>query len=279
MIYIYTPIILNYNRENIKNTVSFLKRLYSKEKVTINLTKTELFADEVFISMFAQIEKAHIDRNCTYNIVGLKNFNVRKKVEKYFKVTEKTMIHAKTNNASLAKNVNPQIIDNEVQHLKIIGIKEYYERFSNFLTEIIGNATEHGIKDKNINWWLWRDRDQVNKRMRYAFVDMGKGIIKSYKDAGLPFRYLFKKDSTILIDALNGKLGSSTKQENRGRGLPAIKEMVEKGFISDFILTTNNVSLHYKNGEFVCTHHHNFIGTFIAWSIDKDNFNIWKQSL
>lgn len=193
------------------------------------------------------------------------------------------MIHARTNNASkiyeLAKDVNPIVIDREVQNLRKIGIVEYYERFSNFLTEIIGNATEHGIKDKAINWWLWRDKDQVNKRMKYAFVDMGTGIITSYKKAGLPFRYWFKRDSTILLDALNGKLGSSTKQENRGRGLPAIREMVEKGFISDFRITTNNISLHYENGEFVCTRHRDFVGTFIAWSIDRDNFNIWKQSL
>ena len=76
-----------------------------------------------------------------------------------------------------------EIIDEEVINLKRIGIKEYYERFSNFLTEIIGNATEHGIKNSDINWWLWRDKDYVNKKMNYAFVDMGVGIISSYKKA------------------------------------------------------------------------------------------------
>lgn len=282
---IYTPRILDFERANIRETVCFLRNLYFGHPITIiNLSKTKQIADEVFMSMFAQTEKAYIDRQCKYNIVRSNDFYVNKKVAKYLgKTTTNTMIHARTNNASkiyeLAKDVNPIVIDREVQNLRKIGIVEYYERFSNFLTEIIGNATEHGIKDKAINWWLWRDKDQVNKRMKYAFVDMGTGIITSYKKAGLPFRYWFKRDSTILLDALNGKLGSSTKQENRGRGLPAIREMVEKGFISDFRITTNNISLHYENGEFVCTRHRDFVGTFIAWSIDRDNFNIWKQSL
>lgn len=282
---IYTPKILDFDRENIRATVRFLRDLYFGDDTTIiNLSKTERIADEVFISMFAQTEKAYIDKKCKYNIGKATNFYVKKKVGKYLgQATTNTMIHARTNNASkiyeLAREVNPQVIDKEVQNLKRIGITEYYERFSNFLTEIIGNATEHGIKDKGINWWLWRDKDLVNKKMRYAFVDMGRGIIGSYKEAGLPFLYLFKSNSTILLDAINGKLGSSTKKENRGRGLPAIREMVEKGFISDFRLTTNNISLHFENGEFVCTKHRDFVGTFIAWSIDRDNFNIWKQSL
>ena len=282
---IYTPRILDFERPNINKTVRFLRELYFGRHVTvINFSETKHIADEVFMSMFAQTEKAYLDRHCRYNLVRSNDFQVNIKVAKYLgKISTDTMIHARTNNASkiyeLARDVNPIVIDREVQNLKKIGIVEYYERFSNFLTEIIGNATEHGIKDKAINWWLWRDKDHVNKKMKYAFVDMGIGIIASYKKAGLPFRYWFKKDSTKLLDALNGKLGSSTKQENRGRGLPAIREMVEKGFISDFRITTNNISLHYENGEFVCTRHHDFVGTFIAWSIDRDNFNIWKQSL
>jgi len=282
---IHAPVILDFERANIRETVRFLRELYFGQRVTIiNFSETKRIADEVFMSIFAQTEKAYLDRRCRYNLERSNDFQVNIKIAKYIgKINTDTMIHARTNNASkiyeLARDVNPIVIDREVQNLKKIGIIEYYERFSNFLTEIIGNATEHGIKDKAINWWLWRDKDQVNKRMEYAFVDMGTGIIASYKKAGLPFRYWFKKDSTILLDALNGKLGSSTKQENRGRGLPAIREMIEKGFISDFIITTNNISLHYENGEFVCTKHRDFVGTFIAWSIDRDNFNIWKQSL
>ena len=77
--------------------------------------------------------------------------------------------------------------------------------------------------------------------------------------------------------ALEGKLGSSTKQPNRGRGLPQLRHMVEKKWISDFVLITNRVSLRYINDSFVIKQHPNFVGTYYYWTINKENYTVWKR--
>ena len=89
--------------------------------------------------------------------------------------------------------------------------------------------------------------------------------------------YNKKSDVNILLDALDGKLGSSTRQPNRGRGMPQLKHMVEKNWISNFALTTNTVSLRYIDNEFVPMQHSNFVGTYYSWTINKENYLIWKQ--
>ena len=84
-------------------------------------------------------------------------------------------------------------------------------------------------------------------------------------------------DEEILLYALEGKLGSSTKQPNRGRGLPQLRHMVEKKWISDFVLITNRVSLRYINDNFVIKQHPNFVGTYYYWTINKENYTVWKR--
>ena len=104
--------------------------------------------------------------------------------------------------------------------------------------------------------------------------------IKTYDEIILNNDILFSKelnDEEILLYALEGKLGSSTKQPNRGRGLPQLRHMVEKKWISDFVLITNRVSLRYINDNFVIKQHPNFVGTYYYWTINKENYTVWKR--
>lgn len=85
---------------------------------------------------------------------------------------------------------------------------------------------------------MYHYKDSTSKTITFVFVDMGIGIIDSYKKAGLPSSYNKKSDVDILLDALDGRLGSSTRQPNRGRGMPQLKHMVEKKL--DIKLCINN---------------------------------------
>ena len=58
-----------------------------------------------------------------------------------------------------------------------------------------------------------------------------------------------------------------------------IKDMVEKSFISDFVLITNSVSLRYNNGQFEQFRHQNFVGTYYSWTISKENFLSWRDRI
>jgi hypothetical protein len=232
--------------------------------------------------LYAQIEKSIIiNKNKIYRKGSLPTI---KKIKEL--LMSPSIIHHEKKKIELPeisdsekeKLLYPKLIDIIVNDLKKIGIKEYFYPFNVFLTELIGNAVEHGIENRNINWWLTQEIDRQTKVTKYTFVDMGLGIIDSHKKAGLPLKYMFLKKKKILLDALNGKLGSSTKQSNRGKGLPQLREMIEKEYVTNLILITNSVSLYFQNNIFFTKKNPNFVGTYYSWTIDQNNYQKWKNS-
>lgn len=272
-------------REYLSDVIPSLRKIVTKptEKIKVDFSEVEDMTDGSYMVFLAQVEKA-LTKDKEVRLYLKKKPKSQKVLEmlatqknykhKNIRITS-DIIPNKTNTLAI---LDPDYIDEVVKELKKLGFTEYYQPFYDFLVEIIGNATEHGIRHRSINWWMWKNRDYSHKCMRYVFVDMGVGIIKSYKESGLLRRYRMRDKRKIPIDALNGKLGSSTKQPNRGRGLPQIKDIIEKGYISDFVLITNGVSLHYENGEFIASKNPNFVGTYYSWTINKENYIKWKSS-
>ncbi len=254
---------------------------YPSDTIILDFSNVEEMTEGSYMVLLAQAEKS---------IINGKKIRISSNPPKSNEVinllrTQKKYLHKNINitndvipNAESNQILDPKIVDEIVSELKRIGINEYYQPFYEFLIELIGNATEHGIQHKEINWWLLRYRNAQKKCMTYVFVDMGLGIIKSYNNSGLLRKYMFKDPRQIPIDALYGRLGSSTKEPNRGHGLPQMRKLVEKGYISDFVLITNNVSLQYINEKFIVVKNPNFVGTYFSWTINKDNFIKWKNS-
>lgn len=269
------------------NVISFIRKLYKiNSPLIIRANRIIEISEEAFLVLKAQVEKKQVEENSHPVIVSSYGsqqvfYFFRKNLSP--RIKEKaahTEIHVRNNpniyGLQYADNVNTDIIDEVVANLSKIGITEYFEPFYDFLVELIGNATEHGIKDSKINWWFKYYIE--NQCIKFVFVDMGIGIIQSYKDSKIPLKYHFINDKYILNDSMNGILGSSTKESNRGRGMPFIKQLVEKGYISDFLLITNNVSVEYINEKFVYSRNKEFIGTYFSWTITKENFELWMNS-
>lgn len=166
------------------------------------------------------------------------------------------------------------------QELKKIQVVDYYE-LNELITELLGNAVEHGIKEKRISWWMYQYRDFRSKTVNIVFVDMGIGIIESYRKSGISKSSNRYKDHELLLLALRGIIGSSTGVANRGKGLPQINKMVRKKWISDFTLITNRVYLHYNDqeGKFNVKYQGNFVGTYYSFSVNKQNYILWKNRL
>lgn len=235
--------------------------------------------------LLAQLEKLVLKGKS----IGIKEGNIPRVVSKIFSkkvshFTEKTI--EKYVNASKSRMVDPQIVASISHEIKKLGIGRdtmhglfFYDRVESLLTEIIGNAIEHGIKEKQINCWLTSEMN--DKQITVTFVDMGQGIALSHKKANvLPWRHkvigLFS-DHGIVLDSLFGKLPSSTQEMNRGKGLPEIRSIIEKGFVSDFILITNRTSIQYINKQFVPNRVRNFKGTYYSWTINKQNYEKWES--
>lgn len=272
------------DEEYVTGVIKVLRKmmLIRGEEIILDFLNIEKLSYESYMILIAQAEKAYHNGKTIYiksmpkerkeitDIIQSKNKN-HKTYHKYIKLEKNSNTIFKQSTI-----ISPNLTLSIETELKRIGIKDYYD-FNTLLTEILGNAVEHGIRNRNINWWMYHYKNRDTKTLSFVFVDMGIGIIDSYKKAGLPPEYEGLIDNEILMNALNGSLGSSTKDPNRGRGLPQLKLMVEKKWISDFVLITNSVSLRYINDNFIIKRHPNFVGTYYSWTINKENYTAWKK--
>lgn len=277
------PIYFLLKDKHINDTILTLTELLKiKEKnIALDFSGLKEIRKEELLVLFAQLEKSIlIHKNRFFRKGSLPSEKKLKALLnsslKFYHYNKKIDIK-EISDLEKEKLINPKLIDTIVKDLKKIGIKDYYYPFNVFLTELIGNAVEHGIENKNINWWLIHEIDRKTKTVKYTFVDMGMGIIDSHKKAGLPFKYFLFRNKQIVLDALFGILGSSTKVSNRGRGLPQLREMIEAEFVENLVLITNSVSLNFKNGLFVATKIPDFVGTYYSWTISQNNYQKWKN--
>ncbi|EKN09448.1 hypothetical protein HMPREF1076_04477 [Parabacteroides goldsteinii CL02T12C30] len=274
------PPLFYMRRDYLHKVIPTLRKLikYPSNEVYIDFSEVEEITRGSYMVLLAQAEKAmkmgkviYVFKRLPKSQDVLKILGYKDKI--FHKDIDLTKGNALTNNT-----VDTQMVDELVSELKRIGINEYYQVFYDFLVELIGNATEHGIQHNKISWWLLKYRIPEQKAFKYVFVDMGVGIIRSYKESKSLGINRFRSSKWIVNNAFDGKLGSSTGQDNRGRGLPFIRSCVEKGFISDFILITNNVSLQCLDGKIVENSNPDFVGTYLSWTINKENFIRWKNS-
>lgn len=284
MIKIRMPINFLLKGDYLNDSIKFLSELtkLKNKKIAlilydlINLTQSEV------IVLAAQMEKAiQFKSNQVFIDGGLpKNRKIKEMflksvggwhVNRPISVSEATDLEKE-------KTIPPGIIDDIVKDLKKIGFKEHFIPFNEFLTELIGNAAEHGVENKNINWWMHHHIDRKKRIATYTFVDMGTGIINSHKKAGIHWKYFFLNDRKIVLDALYGKLGSSTKMKNRGRGLPQLRDTIEKELVSNVVLITNTVNLCFENGKFIANTNADFVGTYFSWTINEKNYQKWMES-
>jgi hypothetical protein len=210
--------------EHLLNVIPVLMNILSKSRKSITLDCSEVRETTAGTSivMWAQIEKANkLHDNIEISLMPSRNSRVMNLLMFPKERNGRSVKHIikalpqMPSGSNRDEQIDMTYIDRTVAELKkILGI-QYYEPFYDFLVELIGNATEHGIRNRNINWWMWRHRE--DKSMRYVFVDMGIGIIGSYEKSQRVDRYRQRNKQQMLLDALNGKLGSSTKERNRGR--------------------------------------------------------------
>ena len=255
-----------------------------KKRIHIDLSVVKKISKEALIILLAQTEKA-IDRTGkdVYIRVPInkkaRNIVTGKWEDKHIHHTNYNKIEKSGIKDIVFKDgIDPTVILPALIDLRKIDIQELYGPLYDFLVELIGNATEHGIRGMSLSWWFLYYKDKNS--YRFVFVDMGKGIVGSYASAEATREITrYKSHQEILLEALDGKLGSSTGKENRGRGLPFIMRCVKKGFISDFVLMTNGVYSRYENGAMRTRSIPEFEGTYLSWKINQSNYIQWKNTL
>lgn len=159
--------------------------------------------------------------------------------------------------------------------------------------ELMQNTNNHaslaGRGEKH--WWLAAHHDSNKHTVSFAFVDYGVGVFKSLrsKQAGDKFFGVLEKmligfrdnlsasDADVLKKILEGELHrTASRKYYRGKGLPGIKEALDRGWIANLHIITNKVRADVARGSFELMTR-NFEGTFLHWEISTKNLHCFDD--
>lgn len=161
------------------------------------------------------------------------------------------------------------LIKKVVGHLT--GVEKYCQPLRTIILEICGNSIEWSGTD-NKQWLL--GVKYKDDRVIFTVTDVGKGILEAlYRRLSSKFFEAFKSNDEILKGAFDKKYGSTTKEDNRNKGLPAVKSNYNQGTIINLKVLTNNVILHFDNDSLSKEFERGtprFKGTFYQWEITND---------
>lgn len=139
------------------------------------------------------------------------------------------------------------------------------------------NSVEHA-NQYNKNWLFsvwYKDEDNVC----FTMTDIGEGILGTLKR-----KFSQKIKEQLLIDnkeilkrAFEKKYTSVTKDVNRNKGLPKIKNISDANYINNLIVITNNVLLNFSDSTNSKVLNRKFNGTFYYWELNKACIEIWKN--
>ena len=275
------PRYFSLKEQHVKAFVRVLDKLYhtKQNEVRIDFAAVEESSKGDMMVLFAQLEKIKETKNTNFSFSNTRV--AEKKIDGDIYSLKKRLSKGEGANPRL----NPSFVSVIANNLRKIGINKnredhvpYCERVEALLTEILGNAIEHGIRKRKINFWFTIEVNRQKEEVVFVFADMGEGIARSHREAGLPLSYKFSGDSRIVINSLNGKLPSSTKEPNRGKGLPEVKKIIKDELVSNFELITNKVAINYSDKQFKRKKIPNFVGTYYSWTVTKDNLERWKNT-
>lgn len=284
------------NPEEVSLFISRLSLLYDKrEKVLIKMKEVERInycAIGVLLSILLQFKKRGI------SIMGdlPKSEKVRKKLKNsgFFKELSNTTDQKHKRTFQVGNEEGHQTIGYKRVQSKIAGRIVEEASYTAFLStepckgvyrvliELMQNTTNHADpkQEGGKHWWLSVNHNSKEEKVVFVFLDYGVGILESLKKKSFTEQFyesigkLFRENLSNherLQKILNGDLfATSTNQSFRGKGLPGIKEALDRNYISNLHVITNNV--------FGCVDEQKFIelpksfsGTLVYWELSSLN--------
>ena len=174
----------------------------------------------------------------------------------------------------------------EAASLTVWGEKRINGGLHSVLMELMQNTNNHassGVLGEK-HWWLSVNHDAKAKKVTFAFVDHGTGILTSLgkKPPGSAWEGLAEKvrvtlgvtsNEEFIKALLEGKIHSTiTGKAYRGKGLPNVKRMLDYDRISNLHVVTNNVFGNVAKSQYKLLGV-NFQGTFFYWELTENNFS------
>lgn len=123
------------------------------------------------------------------------------------------------------------------------------------LIESMANTKHHAYANPTAHtkWWLIAVHDEEKKRVRFSFLDNGRGIPqtirKRFKEKLVGSLLGAGSDADLLWSAMQGEFRSRTSQGYRGRGLPTIKDYAATGAVTDLKVISRRAFVDVSNNK------------------------------
>ena len=187
------------------------------------------------------------------------------------------------------KDVDSELGESIIKNVssKILGHKAIYKGIQRSLIELMQNSFNHATpsKEGEKHWWLSVNVSGKQKRAGFSFIDYGIGIFESlngktseskWYDWRTKLANLFSSENNaeVLKLILDGELHKTvTGKHYRGKGLPGIKEAMDRNLISRLFVITNNVFADIHANKYVILPN-NFEGTFVYFEVNDQTITV-----
>ena len=173
----------------------------------------------------------------------------------------------------------------------IWGAKRVCKGLQRTLLELMQNTNNHAGRNEkgSMHWWLSVNHDKKNNKVKFVFVDYGIGIFESLKSKPeeskwfnfnkILTRLTSPKNTEIFRQLLEGELHMTvTGKPYRGKGLPGIKEVMDRNQISELRIISNDVYSNVSKSEYIELRN-KFSGTLVYWELNSQNLSSeWNQN-
>lgn len=183
-----------------------------------------------------------------------------------------------SNNAILERGLDKTEAKATAKHIRNAMKTVWGEGYRNpklqgMLIELMANTVNHAYKQPKYQkgWYFSIDHLSDENKVKFCFVDNGKGILQTIKirlKDTLAKIMGDLKDGIIIEQAFEGKFGSRTRLSYRGRGLPVIRKNHQQNVIKNLKVIANNIYFDFELNEAIELKEP-FLGTFYYWELDK----------
>lgn len=173
----------------------------------------------------------------------------------------------------------------------IWGEKRVCKGLQRTLIELMQNTNNHASDEEGeVHWWLSVNHDKAAHLVDFYFVDYGQGILgslghKSNSKIWNAFWVSFSKmiesgsEPQVIESLLNGEHRNPEQRKHpyyRGKGLPSIRDALDRKQISNLHIISNNTFADVGNKNFSRLGK-DFNGTFIHWQLGQTNISeVWN---
>jgi hypothetical protein len=270
------------NTEELLNFFNKLKgKFNNRNNVSLDLSDINHIDPSSISLLVANIKDDRFLRGMTVTGNTPKDENLKKVFLEsgFFDYVKSSTPRTKHNNILFHKSnkraigeIAKDIVEKATSHIENNDI-EVVSSLYEILMELMDNTNSHANPRKKscYNWWMYMYKEPKQKKVSFAFVDLGIGIFKSFVSKGLMDKIeLFvgaKHNIDFLEDFFSGNIGSRTGKPFRGKGWPLIYKYAKRiSNIKNLTLISNNV---YANIPLESYQKLNtpFDGTFVYWEL------------